>query len=432
MSIEASFDQSRGAVMSQVPLAAGAPEIRPPERDTLRRLAGEVAGLAARPIERDKRQLWTKHNALEPTRPLIFCDPENGWNEIIPAQQLECSNDLARQWEMHLRKEIFWGSQMKDDYTIQSYFDVGHVHQEIDWGLKETRIGGEDGGAYTWDAPIKTERDLDRLRPPEINVDHEATEDLMSVADDAFGDLLKVRAKTQWWWTLGLTRVLAELRGLQQIMFDVYDNPDLIHRTMAILRDGTLAMLDYLEEAGLLSANDDGTYVGSGGLGWSNDLSSVQADGMVRPAGMWGFAESQETVGISPEMFAEFVFPYQVPILERFGLNCYGCCEPLDGRWHVVKEIPRLRRVSVSAWADASQMAELLEDNYIFSLKPNPADLAMSSFDEDRIRAEMRETLQILRDCRVEIIMKDNHTIRNDTQRVVRWVRIVRDEADRL
>jgi hypothetical protein len=363
---------------------------------------------------------------------LIFCDPENGWNEIIPAQQLECSNDLARQWEMHLRKEIFWGSQMKDDYTIQSYFDVGHVHQEIDWGLKETRIGGEDGGAYTWDAPIKTERDLDRLRPPEINVDHEATEELMSVADDAFGDLLKVRAKTQWWWTLGLTRVLAELRGLQQIMFDVYDNPDLIHRTMAILRDGTLAMLDYLEEAGLLSANDDGTYVGSGGLGWSNDLSSVQADGMVRPAGMWGFAESQETVGISPEMFAEFVFPYQVPILERFGLNCYGCCEPLDGRWHVVKEIPRLRRVSVSAWADASRMAALLEDDYIFSLKPNPADLAMSSFDEDRIRAEMRGTLEILRDCRVEIIMKDNHTIRNDTQRVVRWVQIVREEADRL
>jgi hypothetical protein len=146
---------------------------------------------------------------------------------------------------------------------------------------------------------------------------------------------------------------------------------------------------------------------------------------------MWGFAESQETVGISPEMFAEFVFPYQVPILERFGLNCYGCCEPLDGRWHVVKQIPRLRRVSVSAWADPQRMAGQLEANFIYSLKPNPADLAMSVLDEDHIRSGLREMLQITNGCHVEIIMKDNHTIRGDPYRVTRWVEMVREEIDR-
>ncbi len=98
---------------------------------------------------------------------------------------------------------------------------------------------------------------------------------------------------------------------------------------------------------------------------------------------MWGFGESQETVGVSPAMFAEFIFPYQLPILERFGLNCYGCCEPLDKRWHIVQRIPRLRRVSVSAWANLPRMAEMLGDRYIFSWKPAPADLAMDSFDED-------------------------------------------------
>ena len=75
---------------------------------------------------------------------------------------------------------------------------------------------------------------------------------------------------------------------------------------------------------------------------------------------MWGFGESQETVGVSPEMFAEFVLPYQLPILERFGLNCYGCCEPLDKRWEYVKQIPRLRRVSVSPWSNRAFMAERL------------------------------------------------------------------------
>ena len=54
---------------------------------------------------------------------------------------------------------------------------------------------------------------------------------------------------------------------------------------------------------------------------------------------MWGFCESQETVGVSPKMFEEFVFAYQLPILDRFGLNIYGCCEPLDRRFDIVKRI---------------------------------------------------------------------------------------------
>lgn len=428
--METALDQSRDVIAIQARLAAGDLKISQADRGILRRLAGEVADLAARPIEAEKRQLWLDHNALKPTRPLIFCDPENGWNEIITPDQIESENLLARQLEMYLRKEVFWGSKMKDDYTIQPYFDVPYVHDEISWGLKEIRIGGEDGGAYTWQSPIKTEQDVEKLRYPEIRVNYEATEKLVAVAEQLFGDLLTIRTKTLWWWSLGMTRLLAELRGLQQIMYDMYDDPDLIHRIMTILRDGTMAMLDQLEEKGLLGSNRDGTYVGSGGLGWTNELPPPDSNGKVCCANLWGFAESQETVGISPDMFAEFVFPYQLPILERFGLNCYGCCEPLDKRWHIVKQFPNLRRVSVSPWADKRKMAEQLEDNYIYSLKPNPLDLAMSSFDEDHIRAGLREALEIIQNCRVEIIMKDNHTIKNDPQRVIRWVQIVREEIE--
>jgi hypothetical protein len=147
---------------------------------------------------------------------------------------------------------------------------------------------------------------------------------------------------------------------------------------------------------------------------------------------MWEFSESQETVGVSPQMFAEFVFPYQLPILERFGLTCYGCCEPPYKRWHIVQQIPNLRRVSVSPWADLARMAEMLGDRYIYSMKPRPTDLAMDGFDEDRIRAELREALRVTRDCWVEVIMKDNQTIRNDPQRMIRWVQIAREEAEAL
>jgi hypothetical protein len=73
---------------------------------------------------------------------------------------------------------------------------------------------------------------------------------------------------------------------------------------------------------------------------------------------MWGFCESQETVGVSPTMFGEFIFPYKLPILEKFGLNCYGCCEPVDKRIDYILKIPNIRRISVSPWADQRTIAE--------------------------------------------------------------------------
>jgi hypothetical protein len=39
---------------------------------------------------------------------------------------------------------------------------------------------------------------------------------------------------------------------------------------------------------------------------------------------------------------------------------------------------------------------------------------------------------RINRGCRVEAIMKDNNTIQADPSRVVRWVRIAREEAESL
>jgi hypothetical protein len=273
---------------------------------------------------------------------------------------------------------------------------------------------------------------MERLRSPKIRVDHEATHRLADLAEDILGGILEVRIKTMWWWSLGMTRLLIELRGFQQVMYDMTDDPGIVHCLMTILRDGTMEMLDQLEEQSLLGLNSDGSYVGSGGLGWSDELPQTDFAGRVRTCDMWGFSESQETVLVSPAMFAEFIFPYQVPIMERFGLNCYGCCEPLDARWDVVKQAPRLRRVSVSPWANLARMAEMLEDRYILSLKPSPTDLAMEVFDEGRVRTELREALHVARGCHLEIIMKDNHTIRNDPRRVIRWVEIAREEADRL
>jgi hypothetical protein len=403
-----------------------------PEREVLRNLAAEVAELSRLPLETAKRDLWRRHNRLEQTRPVIYCTPENGWNEIIPPESLRCQSVVARDWEFRLRQNIFYGRHMGDDYTIPPSFDIEHVHEEPFWGVAEQRIGGEHNTSYVWISPIKTYDDIDKLHMPVLRVDFAATRRLAALASEIFGDLYPVRVKSAWWWSTGMTLTLAHLRGLQQMMVDMVDAPELIHRIMAILRDGTLLMLETLEAEGLLYLNNDASYIASGGIGWSDELPQEGYSGVARLCDLWGFAESQETVGISPRMFEQFIFPYQLPLLERFGLNGYGCCEPLDKRWRIIKQIPHLRRVSVSPWSDAAVMAKNVEDHCILSIKPSPSDLAMDSFDEEHIRQSLRHYLEVTQGCRVEFVMKDNHTVRNQPERLVRWVQLAKEEIERV
>lgn len=404
------------------------------ERGILRELAQRVADVAARPEQEEKRRLWLKHNALGETRPLIFADPENAWYELIPAAELVSAGNLARLWEFRLRKEIYWAEKIRDDRVVEPAFSVYRIYEESERGLDARIIGGDDDGAYRWDAPLTDYDDLDKLRFRRINICSEKTQRLYDLAAEVLGDILQVRIEGVWWWSLGMTSDLILLRGFQQALYDMYDNPDGLHRLMAFLRDENLAKLDFLEANGLLSLNNGGDFIGTGGYGWSDELPAPGFDGAkVRTRDMWGFCESQETVGVSPKLFEEFVFAYQLPILDRFGLNIYGCCEPLDKRFDAIRRIPRLRKVTVSPWSDVEGMAERLGSDYIYTRKVNPADIAQPSIDEEQIRKGLRDTLRATsrNKCHVEILMRDVLTLSGNPENIIRWTQIAREESER-
>jgi hypothetical protein len=404
------------------------------ERTILRELAKRVAEIAAEPAQEGKKRLWLTHNALGETRPLIFSDPENAWYEIIPAAQLQCEGNLARVWEFKLLKEIFWAERIRDDRVTEPAFRVYHVFDETARGVDTKIIGGDDGGSYRWDAPLTDYATLDKLQFRRICLNPEKTSWLHALASDVLGDILKVRLEGVWWWSHGMTSDLIMLRGLEQALFDMYDNPEGLHRLMAFLRDENLAKLDFLECNGLLSLNNGGDFVGTGGYGWSSELPTGGFDGQrVRTRDMWGFCESQETVGVSPARFEEFVFAYQLPILERFALNIYGCCEPLDIRFDVIKRIPRLRKVTVSPWSDPLGMAEKIGSNYVYSRKVNPAEISESVIDEAQIRQGLRDTFAATsrNNCRVEVLMRDVMTLGGNPENISRWTQIAREEAER-
>ncbi|MCG2660712.1 MAG: hypothetical protein L6437_10770 [Kiritimatiellae bacterium] len=392
------------------------------DRVILREIAKQVVALAARPGEQEKAELWQHRHTLQRTRPLIAINPQNGWIELVTPEELTCEGELAREWEEVLRREIFLGTQITHDGMVMRRFGVPYIYTETDWGVHEQKSGGENGGAYSWEAPLRDyDRDFQKLRFPEITIHESETKRLWETAQDVMADIMPVCTSTGWYWTLGVTWEAAKLRGLEQMMYDMYDHPDEFHALMAFIRDGLNAKLDFLEQNNLLaSQNLDGTYEGE---------MLPQKGRQVRTMDLGGFAESQETVGVSPEMFETFIFPYQYSLLARFGSNHYGCCEPLDRRIHIVKRFPRLRTVTVSPWSNLAFMANQLQDHYLYFHKPHPGPLSAERLDEDLIRTTMRETFRITRNCHVLILLADTNTFGHNPNNLVRWSQIVMEEA---
>jgi hypothetical protein len=168
------------------------------ERDVLRRLGDRVMALSTRQIEAEKKALWTRKNALQASRPLILCDPEFSWREIIPESELECAHPLARHWEHRLRKEIFWGEKMGDDRVVESRFTVGWVYKRTFWGPDTSSVNPQ---------PTLTDlNDLSGLQFQTITVDRDATTEIVHLAREVFDRVLPVKLREQWYWSLGLTR----------------------------------------------------------------------------------------------------------------------------------------------------------------------------------------------------------------------------------
>ncbi len=415
-------------------VARGAPPgpLSAVERDRLRALAQEVAAIAAHPRQAIKRDLWLRHNRLEKVRPLLLVFPEDSWGEIIGEDQLELQDPFWRQWEWYLKHLIYRDRCLADDFVIEPRLYVNRIVRSSDWGVTPRYIHSNQAkGSYVWEAPLQEEDDIEKLRWPTVEVDEAATQRAYDAVSSVFADILPVYIHC----ALPHANLIGEataLRGIEQVMIDMFDRPRWLHQLMDFLATGLMRTVRYLEEGGYLTLNNYGHYNDSGGIGYSDELPAPGFDGRhVRLADLWGFGVAQELAWVSPAQHEEFVLNYQLRLLEQCGLNAYGCCEAYTDKFDMLKRrIPRLRRVSISPWCDIEKAAEALEDKYIFSWKPNPAFVS-ASFDPDQIRAYIRRTLEVARGCVLEISHKDTFTLCNEPQRLEIWARIAREEIER-
>jgi hypothetical protein len=204
---------------------------------------------------------------------------------------------------------------------------------------------------------------------------------------------------------------------------DLAERPEFMHRIVARVTEAHLAMLDALEERGLLGSSQGSIHCSGA---YTNELPGPGFDpARPRARDLWTCGMAQIFSSVSPAMHQEFELDYAARWYSRFGLVYYGCCEPLDGKIDIIKRIPHVRKVSMSPWVDVETGARRIGPDLVFSRKPSPAFLA-GTWDPVAVERDLRDTVERCErhGCPVELILKDISTVAYQPQRLWQWADI--------
>lgn len=393
----------------------------------LRELGQQYAEVAALPIQQEKKAMWKRLNALQPVKPMISIS-QVPWHEMNVDDELTLRTEdpFHRRLEWQLRQTLYEWRHMPGDMFVEPVMVCPLVVHDTGFGIgEEVDIVKTDEHnsvvSRHFHRQINTMDDLEKIKMPQVTYDAEATEANYQRMQAIFDGILPVikRGTTIFWFAPW--DELIRWYTVEAAMEDLLLNPDLVHAAIDRLVQAYLCRLDQYEELNLLAMHDGmGTFA-------TDELPRPGHDpAHIRPADMWGIGAAQIFSDVSPAMHWEFALQYEVRWFQRFGLNYYGCCEPLHNKIDVVGRIPNLRKISMSPWVNVEVGAERMGNRYVFSRKPNPAMLAVDTWDPEAARQDLVDTLTKTRahGCVVEIIMKDISTVRYQPQRLWEWARV--------
>jgi hypothetical protein len=375
------------------------------DKEILRGLGRRIAEIAQLPIQEERRKLAAQIENLQQVKPYIYIDQEP-WNELNVNGELDlhCADDFCRGIEQGLRRTLYKWDHHPGDMTIGAWSVQPKCVCDSGFGIKEdAEINAVDPTSSVvsrhFHIQIRDEADLEKIKFPVVTHDAARTEREYQKRCEIFNDILYVTKSGTGFWFAPWDD-LVRWTGVQEILMDMAMRPEYVNKLIDRLVSAWLHRLDQYEAQGLLYA----------------------------PAKeMWVAGAAQIFSEVSPDMHEEFALRHEARWYSRFGKAYYGCCEPLHNKVDVVqRNLPNLRKISMSPWVDFDKAVANVGRDIIFAWKPNPAVLAAETWNPQAVRKDMREKLGKARagGCVVEIHMKDISTVRYQPQRLWEWARI--------
>ena len=232
------------------------------------------------------------------------------------------------------------------------------------------------------------------------------------------------------------------MMGMENYFLAMYDFPEELHQLMRFITDDVLRFIRWQESEGVLTPNWGCQYAGSSNFGFTDQLPRHSLHNVNLRNGptdiclsdLWLNTNSQETVGISRDMFEEFALPYYKEICSQAGLVYYGCCEPVHNLFsNGLDMLPNLRKLSISPWCDEDSISQQLQNkNIVYSRKPSPNYLGTTyELNEENFRNHILNTLRAAKGLNIEFIFRDIYTLKGNPTKLNQAIKVMRNCIDR-
>lgn len=399
----------------------------PEELQLVRELAQQVAELAKSEEYETRRARWRDVNALrKPDRAPVWLRPAGVWTELLPQSSLTCTDAYLRGLEYRLRQDLI-KDEIGDDHIVEAWWDVPAAFDcdsQFLFGLQtQVLTDSTNLGGWRYQPPIQTPEDFERVTVPTFTYNEQTTREALERAGEVLNDILPVRLTCGPHLHQTLGAYLDQLRGMGEMMLDLYVQPHLIHRLMAKILEACLRDLRAVEESGLLTPNS------YGGMHCSDPINGDPPPGQVRLHNLWADGNSQEFDEVSPRMWEEFLLNYQKPIFQQFGLVHYGCCEDLSQKIQGILSIPNLRIFVCSAWTDLEKVIEAVDRKYTIMWRQSAAEVTLPD-SLDKVPQHLDDGLRKLQGQYYQIVLRELQTVHGHERRLHDYAKLAIEKAE--
>lgn len=405
-------------------------ELTKKEISVLQEMAKQYMEYATLPIQKEKIRLWKALNRSKMERPMVVID-QIPWNEMNNEHELDLfvEDPIFRRVEYYLKREVYKYKHYPVDMVLDPFIRVPKAISNTGYGLKveeESLYASGNVSSHIYTNQLIKEEDAKKIKDMVITHDEEETKRRYETASEIFKGIAPVMMEGNM-FHLGVWDHLSQFMGVENIYFDLVDEPEKLHVFMERI---TTSVIKGIEQSNKLKIYDTNAN--------TCHCSYIYTDELLPDSGMgkeaitkngWAFGLAQLFSSVSPSVTEEFELPYIKRMAEYFGMIYYGCCDRLDDRLDLVLTIPHLKKVSCSPWSVREAFAEKIGPKVIMSNKPTPALVATASLDEDEIRRDLQRTVDAARknNVNLEMILKDISTVKCEPERLTRWANIAMD-----
>ena len=406
------------------------------DKEILKPLVDKVLDLSSRQREQYKKELWAKFNALQPVDKIPVCVtfegiPPSQWDLMFGANHLRCKNSLARQLEFDLKKRTWAAAHIPDDHVLWPAVFVSAAAPSYDWGVPIHWHGSDDPlGAKAIVPPFADKIDLSKLRQPVTQIDEDATRYRVSEISDLVGGRLPVHARYPR-LTDAPFDIAVELRGLQNILLDAYDAPELLHGLMDFVTNAIIADHQHREQCGWINAPADpsGTYQM---IPIWRHIGAYLPEGFAQRkpqvADEWAYISAQTSSGLGPDMYEQFVNGYNSRIAALYTNKTvyYHGCECLDQKLDSIARLPNLRRHHVSPWSSVKLAARKFQGSVVLEVHVHPTEVVFSE-SPDEMRGEIARLIKDAEGHAMCLNLSDVHSLAGNPATLKYWAQAAQE-----